>query len=61
MLCIRLLIAIVNFIAIMSAVRIEAFCWGAGSSLEELLPYFMGRADRLSESYPESRCALAMK
>ena len=60
MLCIRLLIVIV-ILFIMSAVQIEALCWGAGTTLVELPPYFMARADRLSESYPESRCALAME
>ena len=34
--------------AIMSKVRIEAFCWGAGTALGELPPYFMARAHRLS-------------
>ena len=32
----------------MSKVRIEAFCWGAGTALGELPPYFMARAHRLS-------------
>ena len=33
---------------ILSKVRIEAFCWGAGTALGELPPYFMARAHRLS-------------
>ena len=32
----------------MAKVRIEAFCWGAGTALGELPPYFMARAHRLS-------------
>ncbi len=27
-------------------VRVEAFCWGAGTALGELPPYFMARAHR---------------
>lgn len=33
---------------IVSKVRVEAFCWGAGTALGELPPYFMARAHRLS-------------
>ena len=28
---------------IVSKVRVEAFCWGAGTALGELPPYFMAR------------------
>lgn len=31
---------------ILSKVRVEAFCWGAGTALGELPPYFMARAHR---------------
>ena len=34
--------------AILSKVRVEAFCWGAGTAIGELPPYFMARAARLS-------------
>jgi len=37
---------------ILSKVRIEAFCWGAGTAIGELPPYFMARAARLSGSEP---------
>merc|ERR1712029_461157 len=40
--------AVMSIWAIMSKVRIEAFCWGAGTALGELPPYFMARAHRLS-------------
>jgi len=33
---------------IISKVRVEAFCWGFGTALGELPPYFMARAHRLS-------------
>ncbi|CAB4066953.1 VMP1 [Lepeophtheirus salmonis] len=33
---------------IMSKVRIECICWGAGTALGELPPYFVARAHRLS-------------
>jgi len=33
---------------IMSRVRFPAFCWGAGTALGELPPYFMARAARLT-------------
>ncbi len=33
---------------ILSKVRVEAFCWGAGTAIGELPPYFMARAARLS-------------
>ena len=29
---------------ILSKVRVEAFCWGAGTALGELPPYFMARS-----------------
>lgn len=32
----------------MAKVRLEAMCWGAGTALGELPPYFMARAARLS-------------
>ena len=38
--------------AILSKVRVEAFCWGAGTAIGELPPYFMARAARLSGSEP---------
>ena len=41
-------ISIFSIWTIMSKVRIEAFCWGAGTALGELPPYFMARAHRLS-------------
>ncbi|XP_023341738.1 vacuole membrane protein 1 [Eurytemora carolleeae] len=37
---------------ILSKVRLEAFCWGAGTAIGELPPYFMARAARLSGSEP---------
>jgi len=40
--------AVISIWAIMAKVRIEAFCWGAGTALGELPPYFMARAHRLS-------------
>nr|ACO10221.1 Transmembrane protein 49 [Caligus rogercresseyi] len=33
---------------IMSKVRVECICWGAGTALGELPPYFVARAHRLS-------------
>jgi len=39
--------------AILSKVRVEAFCWGAGTAIGELPPYFMARAARLSGSDPD--------
>merc|ERR1719419_2169975 len=36
--------------AILSKVRVEAFCWGAGTAIGEPPPYFMARAARLSGS-----------
>ncbi|VEN61499.1 unnamed protein product [Callosobruchus maculatus] len=39
--------------SIMSKVRLEAMCWGAGTALGELPPYFMARAARLSGIDPE--------
>ena len=38
---------------IMSKVRIEAFCWGVGTALGELPPYFMAKAHRLSGHDPD--------
>ena len=38
---------------IMSKVRIESFCWGVGTALGELPPYFMARAHRLSGYDPD--------
>lgn len=38
---------------IMSKVRIESFCWGVGTALGELPPYFMARAHRLSGDDPD--------
>lgn len=38
----------VSIFSIMSKVRVEAMCWGAGTALGELPPYFMARAARLS-------------
>ena len=37
--------------AILSKVRVEAFCWGAGTAIGELPPYFMARAARLSGTF----------
>ena len=42
----------VSIWAIISKVRVEAFCWGAGTAIGELPPYFMARAARLSGSEP---------
>jgi len=39
---------LVTIWTILSKVRLEAFCWGAGTALGELPPYFMARAARLS-------------
>jgi len=38
--------------AIIAKVRIEAFCWGMGTAIGELPPYFMARAARLSGGEP---------
>ena len=38
--------------AILAKVRVEAFCWGAGTAIGELPPYFMARAARLSGGEP---------
>ncbi|KAB0791277.1 hypothetical protein PPYR_03077 [Photinus pyralis] len=43
----------VTILAIMSKVRIEAMCWGAGTALGELPPYFMAKAARLSGFDPD--------
>lgn len=40
--------AAVSVWEIMSKVRVEAFCWGLGTAIGELPPYFMARAHRLS-------------
>merc|ERR1712029_788653 len=45
--------AVISLWAIMSKVRVEAFCWGAGTALGELPPYFMARAHRLSGYDPD--------
>ena len=38
---------------IMAKVRVESICWGAGTALGELPPYFMARAHRLSGYDPD--------
>ncbi|XP_063927167.1 vacuole membrane protein 1 isoform X2 [Zophobas morio] len=43
----------VSILTIMSKVRLEAMCWGAGTALGELPPYFMARAARLSGIDPD--------
>ncbi|GJQ85276.1 hypothetical protein Trydic_g23175 [Trypoxylus dichotomus] len=43
----------VSILAIMSKVRLESMCWGAGTALGELPPYFMARAARLSGIDPD--------
>ena len=43
---------------ILSKVRVEAFCWGAGTAIGELPPYFMARAARLSGTLPPYRSVL---
>merc|ERR1719285_895683 len=40
--------SVVSIWTILSKVRLEAFCWGAGTAIGELPPYFMARAARLS-------------
>ena len=45
--------AAITLWAIMSKVRVEAFCWGAGTALGELPPYFVARAHRLSGHDPD--------
>jgi len=37
---------------VLAKVRVEAFCWGAGTAIGELPPYFMARAARLSGTDP---------
>jgi len=44
---------VVSIFAILSKVRLEAICWGAGTALGELPPYFMARAARLSGIDPD--------
>jgi hypothetical protein len=39
--------------AIIAKVRVEAFCWGLGTAIGELPPYFMARAARLSGGEPD--------
>lgn len=43
----------ISIFTIMSKVRLEAMCWGAGTALGELPPYFMARAARLSGYDPD--------
>ncbi|XP_023311263.1 vacuole membrane protein 1-like [Anoplophora glabripennis] len=43
----------ITILSIMSKVRLEAMCWGAGTALGELPPYFMARAARLSGIDPD--------
>nr|XP_023015659.1 vacuole membrane protein 1 isoform X2 [Leptinotarsa decemlineata]XP_023015660.1 vacuole membrane protein 1 isoform X2 [Leptinotarsa decemlineata] len=43
----------ITILSIMSKVRIEAMCWGAGTALGELPPYFMARTSRLSGIDPD--------
>ncbi|RZB40723.1 vacuole membrane protein 1 [Asbolus verrucosus] len=43
----------VSILSIMSKVRLEAMCWGAGTALGELPPYFMAKAARLSGLDPD--------
>ncbi len=38
--------AVMTIWHILAKVRVEAFCWGAGTALGELPPYFMARAHR---------------
>lgn len=45
--------AAVTVWTIMTKVRVEAFCWGVGTALGELPPYFMARAHRLSGFDPD--------
>jgi len=42
----------VGVLAIIAKVRVEAFCWGMGTAIGELPPYFMARAARLSGGEP---------
>lgn len=44
--------AVITIWDILAKVRVEAFCWGAGTAIGELPPYFMARAARLSGSEP---------
>ena len=41
--------AVMTVWQILSKVRIEAFCWGVGTALGELPPYFMARAHRFAK------------
>lgn len=45
--------AVITMWDILAKVRIEAFCWGAGTALGELPPYFVARAHRLSGYDPD--------
>ncbi|KAK9754087.1 SAP domain [Popillia japonica] len=49
----------VSVLSIMSKVRLESMCWGAGTALGELPPYFMARAARLSGIDPDEEDELA--
>ncbi|KAI4454613.1 membrane-associated progesterone receptor component-related [Holotrichia oblita] len=51
--------ATVSILSIMSKVRLESMCWGAGTALGELPPYFMARAARLSGIDPDEEDELA--
>ena len=44
-----------------SKVRVEAFCWGAGTAIGELPPYFMARAARLSGGLEFGVCFVVLK
>lgn len=43
----------ITIFSIMAKVRLEAMCWGAGTALGELPPYFMAKAARLSGIDPD--------
>ena len=43
----------VSLWTIMAKVRFPAFCWGAGTALGELPPYFMARAAAVTGSHDE--------
>lgn len=45
----------------MTKVRLEAMCWGAGTALGELPPYFMARAARLSGYDPDDETETELK
>lgn len=50
-----------SIFTIMSKVRLEAMCWGAGTALGELPPYFMARAARLSGYDPDDETETELK